>query len=117
MIPSSEQLKGDFVWTYKQACELCSWETVVERNSRSCPGDFFFCAFTSLAAATNGCTSFGGRDDPLKLAGVRGLADQKCGGFQHRLAAMRSQMVSGIGVNDHPNGESGGSWRWRVTKQ
>jgi hypothetical protein len=41
MIPSSEQLKGDFVWAYKKACELWSWETVVERNSRSYPGDFF----------------------------------------------------------------------------
>jgi hypothetical protein len=88
------------------------WREILEATPET-----FFCASTSLAAATNGCISVGCRDDPLKLAGVRGLADQKRGGFQHRLAAVRSHMVSGIGVNDHPNGESGGSWRWRITKQ
>jgi hypothetical protein len=56
----------------------------------------------------DGCPLAGGRDAPLKLAGVRGLVDRKHGGVLRQLAAVGSQMVAGSDASDHRNGGAPG---------
>ena len=52
----------------------------------------------------DGSASAKGRDGLPELVGGRGLADSKHNGVLRRLAAVRSQMDTGISAGDHRNG-------------